>query len=162
MNFDILNALSANVTIISSVVAIASVTICAIAVALINQHGIRKAKHSELLFQEKCQAYYDYLLVSSHYDNLLDSKLSREYSDATARALLFASEHTQDMIAKHGKKMYAYLKLLGRTAANGEEDNKLTEKQVSAAIELSDAKANLIKAMQNDLQWGRHIMRHKH
>ena len=70
MENNLLNTFSLTVTIVSSVVAIAAVSICSILSAYISQRGARKAKQTELLFQEMVTADYDYRRASGEFSDL--------------------------------------------------------------------------------------------
>ena len=101
MENNLLNTFSLTVTIVSSVVAIAAVSICSILSAYISQRGARKAKQTELLFQEMVTAYYDYLRASGEFSDLYNQEQITRYSDAFDRVCLFASKKTKAVLLQH-------------------------------------------------------------
>ena len=101
MENNLLNTFSLTVTIVSSVVAIAAVSICSILSAYISQRGARKAKQTELLFQEMVAAYYDYLRASGEFSDPYSQEQITRYSDAFDRVCLFASKKTKSILCQH-------------------------------------------------------------
>lgn len=95
MNSEALTTLTSNVTIIASVIAIASVTICTIVTSLITQHGAKRIKQTELFFHEKTKAYYEFLYLTDRFDNSYNNEQVLELSNAASKALLFASKNTE-------------------------------------------------------------------
>ena len=138
-----LNEFSALVTVVSSLVAIAAVSICAILTAIITQRGARKLKKSELLFRETVTAYYDFLRAVDDFTNSVNQKSVTDISETSARAMLFASPKTQELIAKYATATQAMV------AANLAGDKK---QALSLSKPSGEYKAELLKSMQNDLK----------
>lgn len=140
---DFLNDFSVLVTVVSSLVAIAAVSICAILTAVITQRGARKLKKSEMLFREMVTAYYDFLRAVDDFTNSVDQQTVTAISETSARAMLFASPETQELIAKYATTTQAMV------AANlmGDKGKALELSKPSGEI-----KADLLKSMQKDLK----------
>lgn len=146
MENELLNTMSQYTTIISSVVSIAVVSICAILSAVVTQIGLRKAKHSELTFQEKIQAYYDFIVT---YDKYLESGEpfpSHELSNTNAKALLFSSKRTEKLIFLYSASVTDMVvnKTFKHSSSNGSDTQKLSE--------LSDIRKKLLRSMKRDLR----------
>lgn len=141
MNAEALSPLATNVTIISSVIAIASVTICAIVTSLITQHGAKRIKQTELFFHEKTQAYYEFLRLSDRFDNNSTKEQVLELSSAASKALLFASKDTEFQMRCYINAVTNYLDL---RISNPPE--------ASRCVNLVDFhREELIKSMRKDL-----------
>lgn len=140
---DFLNDFSVLVTVVSSLVAIAAVSICAILTAVITQRGARKLKKSEMLFREMVTAYYDFLRAVDDFTNSVNQQTVTAISETSARAMLFASPETQELIAKYASATQAMV------AANlmGDKDKALELSKPSGEF-----KADLLKSMQKDLK----------
>lgn len=136
-----LNNFTTLVTVVSSIVAIAAVSICAILTAIITQRGIRKTKHSEMLFRETVKAYYDYLRAIERLINQVDLETLTKFSEASTRAMLFASEETKEHIAQYS------LTIQSVTSAY-HAYKPISQETIS---QLGNLKGQLIKSMQNDL-----------
>lgn len=142
MENNLLNAFSLTVTIVSSVVAIAAVSICSILSAYISQRGVRKAKQTELLFQEMVTAYYDYLRASGEFSDPYNQEQITRYSDAFDRVCLFASKGTKDVLLQHKNAVTKTL-----LAKNGDR-----ETLDSLAKQTSKILDSLLCCMQKDLR----------
>lgn len=81
---DFLNDFSVLVTVVSSLVAIAAVSICAILTAVITQRGARKLKKSEMLFREMVTAYYDFLRAVDDFTNSVNQQTVTAISETSA------------------------------------------------------------------------------
>lgn len=142
MKTDLLNLLSAQVTIISSLVAIAAVSICTIISAVITQRGAKKAKQTELIFHEMVMAYYDFLRACDEFSDTNAPEQISRFSDASMRALLFSSPDTQDLIARYGNSVTRVLK----AKESGDPDI------LKIAKDTGTIKGLLLKSMQKDLR----------
>lgn len=146
MENELLNTMSQYTTIISSVVSIAVVSICAILSAVVTQIGLRKAKHSELTFQEKVQAYYDFIVA---YDKFLengDPFPSCELSNTNAKALLFSSKRTEKLIFLYSASVTDIV------ASKGLKQGPSDEVDTQKLSELSDIRKKLLRSMKRDLR----------
>lgn len=137
-----INEFATNVTIISSIVAIAAVSVCSILSALINQIGAKKSKQSELLFHEMISAYYDYLRASGEFSDVQDLVQITRYQDAFTRASLFASKTTKSILNQHKEDVTRTL------IAKSCKDKKLYE----LATQSSKTEEALVRSMQKDLR----------
>ena len=139
-----LNDFSTLVTVISSIVAIAAVSVCAILTAVITQRGARKAKHSELIFQEKVSAYYEFLKAADEFTSRHNISEITRFSETSARVMLFASKQTQKQMKSYSDKIMETLIAKDHNATN----------LMELAQEVGLEKGKLIQAMQKDLQRG--------
>lgn len=130
------------ISVISSMVAIAAVTICSMLTALINQIGAKKAKQSELIFHEMISAYYDYLRASGEFSDVQDSAQITRYQDAFIRASLFASKTTKAILNQHREDVTRTL------IAKSRKDKNLNE----LAAQSSRTGEALVLSMQKDLR----------
>lgn len=91
------------ITVISSIVAIAAVTICSLVTAIINQRGAKNIKHTELLFHEKVQTYYDFFEIVNQ-----PTLKSVDYATIFYKALMLSSPKTQQVLRDYRDNFYAY------------------------------------------------------
>lgn len=141
MNNETISTLTSNLTIMSSIIAIASVTICALLTSIITQRGARKTKQIELIFQEKIEAYYEFLYVSDHFDNLMDRDQTMKMANTSTKALLFASSDTEFLINQYTSSIITYFDI---QSSGSPETSQYLERMVFLRNEL-------IKSMRNDL-----------
>ena len=139
-----LNDFSTLVTVVSSIVAIAAVSVCAILTAVITQRGARKAKHSELVFHEKVSAYYDFLKAADEFTNRYNIAEITRFSETSARVMLFASKKTQKQMKSYSDKIMESLIAKDDNASN----------LMELAQEVGQEKGKLIQSMQKDLKRG--------
>lgn len=140
METDLLNSFSITITIVSSVVAIAAVSICSILSSIFNQRGARKVKQTELLFKEMTAAYYEYLAVCTKLIDVDNPDDMLRLANAASKASLFASSKTQDLI-----------KLCGRFAIERSKASKQGNNAAQVAEKSGEILAALIVSMQADL-----------
>lgn len=141
MDIDFFTTYSAYIAVVSSVVAIISVTLCSVLTAIITQRGTRKAKKSELIFHEMVTAYYDFLRAFDEFSDYDDLEQLTRCGNASARALLFASDNTKRLIAEYGMQATQCLRA------------KKTGGPVLELAEISGTtRGKLIEAMQVDLR----------
>lgn len=152
MENNLLNAFSVNVTIISSVVAIAAVSICSILTAVITQHGTRKAKQTELIFHEMTTAYYGFIKHCDDFSRNFDLSLSDKLSDSYARSLMFASKETQELLTQYAQTLAAESVDRKQNA----DIKKISEEEVRRSLmvsaKLASCRKALLAAMQKDLR----------
>lgn len=142
MEENFLSAFSAQVTIISSLVAVAAVTICSVLTTMLTQRGARKTKQSELIFHEMVSACYDYLEASEQFSDLLNKSQITAYTLAFHRVSLFASPKTLDLLEKHRESI---ISTLSAKALPWEEVQPLAEQS-------SKIRGKLLQSMQEDLR----------
>ncbi len=130
------------VTVVSSLVAIAAVSVCTILSAIVTQRGARKAKQSELLFHEMTNAYYDFLRAAEKLISGTGFSALSEFSEASTRAMLFASPETQELIAKYGEAIHEMKVANQRKSSN----------TLELARDVGFIRKDLVKAMQKDLR----------
>lgn len=137
-----LNDFSTLVTVVSSIVAIAAVSLCAILTAIITQRGARKAKHSELFFHEMVNAYYDFLKASGEISSRYNLAEISRFSETSAKVMLFASEETQ-------RQMKVYSDKIMETLIAKDHNSPFLS---TLALEVGQEKGKLIQTMQKDLK----------
>ena len=140
---DFLNDFSAFVTVISSLIAIAAVTLCSILSSYISQRGAKKTKQLELIFHEKISAYYDYLKTSSTFSDPYNTYQITVYMNAFDRASLFASLETYALMENHRELVTKTL--IAKINQSIEATNKL-------ALETSKIQAKLVHSMRKDIR----------
>lgn len=141
---EILDEFSAFITVVSSIIAIAAVTICSILSAYISQRGAIKAKLSELLFQEMTSAYYDYLKSSGDFSDLHDINQITAYSNAFNRAFLFGSKKTQALLKEHKQSMIKVLMAKEKISTGALLDD--------LSLKCEDVQFKLVLSMRKDLK----------
>lgn len=159
MENEFLNALSVNVTIVSSLVAIAAVSICSILTAVITQRGARKAKQSELIFHEMVMAYYSFINACDSFAKadfkevpIRTADESAHLTEAYTRSLLFASKETSELLTKY-VQMITESSIRGSyLASKGNLSDEEMRKEMSATLRKRECRASLIRSMQNDLR----------
>ena len=132
---EISDTLSSNLTIISSIIAISSVTICTIFSSIFTQLGMRKNKHAELIFREKIVAYYDFLSACDQLYKGINGESMLQLSNTSTKAMLFASRKTQILIVDYAALMM-----------QSQESEKIS------TLDAAKLREQLIYAMQKDLK----------
>lgn len=131
------------ITVVSSIIAIAAVTLCSILSSYISQRGARKIKQLELIFHEKVSAYYDYLKASETFSNPHDIYQITTYLNAFDRASLFASSETYALMENH--KNLVTKTLIAKDSQSHKAVNEL-------ALETSRIQAELVQSMRRDIK----------
>ncbi|WP_312280762.1 hypothetical protein [Oscillibacter sp.] len=147
-----LNVISANITIVSSIVAIAAVSICSILTAVITQRGARKSKQTELIFHEMVTAYYNSIEAFDAFSYSYDLEYSDNLAAPLARALLFASEDTRKLLSEYAQMITAE-SVRRRVFPSSEPiSEKEDMRKVSVAMKMSACRQKLLDSMQKDLR----------
>ena len=144
-NHDLFAAFSSSITIVSSVVAIAAVSICTIISSVINQIGAKKVQQTELFFHQRSAAYTDLIEMCNSNINVFNPDHLELVTKASARALLFASARTRKIINDYTNQLVKTHYAITQSEHSADDIERLSDT-------LSSLEEDLIVSMQKDLR----------